>query len=309
MLCWIFTTRYSFTWWQKEDSFHMKTSSTGNIFRVTGPLCWEFPAQRSETRSFDIFFDLRLNKQLNKQSWGWWFETLSRSLWRHCKASSPGQSSFVSICSFWLGNVFSILYTIDTPYISRNRRNGTIHLRVQIKFGEYIWIHYPHREYLHTAHTHTHTSELPKPDAAYVFSWCGVFFPWCGVLSWCGVLRHIRKCPKGVFSWDRCSKKKKKFLWRTWHTPHQVKNTQEYLYLECCVLMEQTVRSFFVVCTVPPSIGDKLKRRQYRRIEKGILEFSNKSSSWHSVNTTKGLTFLFQAISLMQIASKPTTDA
>ena len=73
--------------------------------------------------------------------------------------------------------------------------------------------------------------------------------------------------------------------------------------------MEQTVRSFFVVCTVPPSIGDKLKRRQYRRIEKGILEFSNKSSSWHSVNTTKGLTFLFQAISLMQIASKPTTDA
>ena len=59
--------------------------------------------------------------------------------------------------------------------------------------------------------------------------------------------------------------------------------------------MEQTVRSFFVVCTVPPSIGDKLKRRQYRRIEKGILEFNNKSSSWHSVNTTKGLTFLFQA--------------
>ena len=157
MLCWIFTTRYSFTWWQKEDSFHMKTSSTGNIFRVTGPLCWEFPAQRSETRSFHIFFDLRLNKQLNKQSWGWWFETLSRSLWRHCKSSSQGQSSFVSICSFWLGNVFSILYTIDTPYLSRNRRNGTIHLRVQIKFGEYIWIHYPHREYLHTAHTHTHT--------------------------------------------------------------------------------------------------------------------------------------------------------
>ena len=25
-----------------------------------------------------------LNKRLSKQSWGWWFETLSRSLWRHC---------------------------------------------------------------------------------------------------------------------------------------------------------------------------------------------------------------------------------
>ena len=25
-----------------------------------------------------------LNKLLSKQSWGWWFETLSRSLWCHC---------------------------------------------------------------------------------------------------------------------------------------------------------------------------------------------------------------------------------
>ena len=31
-----------------------------------------------------FFFDLRLNKRLSKQSWGWWFETLSRPLWRHC---------------------------------------------------------------------------------------------------------------------------------------------------------------------------------------------------------------------------------
>ena len=44
----------------------------------------EFPAQRPVTRSFDVFFDLRLNKRLSKQSWGWWFETLWRPLWRHC---------------------------------------------------------------------------------------------------------------------------------------------------------------------------------------------------------------------------------
>ena len=25
-----------------------------------------------------------LNKRLSKQSWGWWFETPTRSLWRHC---------------------------------------------------------------------------------------------------------------------------------------------------------------------------------------------------------------------------------
>ena len=67
----------------------MMTSSNGNTFSVTGHLCGnspvsgEFPAQRPVTRSFDIFFDLCLNKRLSKQSWGWWFETLSCPLWRH----------------------------------------------------------------------------------------------------------------------------------------------------------------------------------------------------------------------------------
>ena len=67
----------------------MMTSSNGNIFRVTGPLCGEFtgpgefPTQRPVTRSFDVFFDLPLNKRLSKQPWGWSFETPSWSLWRH----------------------------------------------------------------------------------------------------------------------------------------------------------------------------------------------------------------------------------
>ena len=44
----------------------MMTSSNGNIFGVTGPLCGEspvtgeFPSQRPVTRSFDVFFGLRL---------------------------------------------------------------------------------------------------------------------------------------------------------------------------------------------------------------------------------------------------------
>ena len=71
----------------------MMTSSNGNIFRVTGPLCGEFtgpgefPTQRPVTRGFDVFFDMRLNKRLSKQPWGWWFETPSWSLWRHCNVS------------------------------------------------------------------------------------------------------------------------------------------------------------------------------------------------------------------------------
>ena len=50
------------------------------------PVTGAFPSLRPVTRSFDVFFDLRLNKRLSKQSWGWWFETPSRSLWRHCNA-------------------------------------------------------------------------------------------------------------------------------------------------------------------------------------------------------------------------------
>ena len=42
------------------------------------------PHKRPVTRSVDVFSDLRLNKRLRKQSWDWWFETPSRSLWRHC---------------------------------------------------------------------------------------------------------------------------------------------------------------------------------------------------------------------------------
>ena len=52
------------------------------------PIAGEFPAQRPVTRSFDVFFDLRLNKRLGKQSRDWWFETLSCPLWRHCNGIS-----------------------------------------------------------------------------------------------------------------------------------------------------------------------------------------------------------------------------
>ena len=53
------------------------------------PVTGEFLAQKPVTRGFDVFFHLYLNKRLNKQSWGWWFETPSRRpLWRHCNEYS-----------------------------------------------------------------------------------------------------------------------------------------------------------------------------------------------------------------------------
>ena len=51
------------------------------------PVTGEFPSQRPVTRSFDIFFDLHLNKWLSKQSIRWWFEMPSRSFWHHCNAN------------------------------------------------------------------------------------------------------------------------------------------------------------------------------------------------------------------------------
>ena len=62
-----------------DDVIKWKHFCAGN-----SPVTGESPAQRPMTRSFDVFFDLRLNKWLSKQSQGWWFERLSRPLWRHC---------------------------------------------------------------------------------------------------------------------------------------------------------------------------------------------------------------------------------
>ena len=69
------------TWWRHQ----METfSALLAICAGNSPVPGEFPAQRPVTRSFDVFFDLRLNKRLSKQPWGWWFETPVWSLWRHC---------------------------------------------------------------------------------------------------------------------------------------------------------------------------------------------------------------------------------
>ena len=106
--------------WYLEKMFDsMMASSNGNIFRVTGPLCGEFtgpgefPTQRPVTRSFDVFFDRRLNKRSSKQPRGWWLETLSCSLWRQSNANSTTLHplNYAQLCS--VGNVaLSIKYDI-----------------------------------------------------------------------------------------------------------------------------------------------------------------------------------------------------
>ena len=68
-------------WWRHQ----METfSALLAICAGNSPVTGEFPTQRPMTRIFDMFFDLRLNKRLSKQSWSWLFETPLRPLWRHC---------------------------------------------------------------------------------------------------------------------------------------------------------------------------------------------------------------------------------
>ena len=68
-------------WWHHEmETFSALLALCEGKPPVTG---W-FPPQRSVTRSFDVCFDLRLNKRLSKQSTARCFDTPSCSLWRHC---------------------------------------------------------------------------------------------------------------------------------------------------------------------------------------------------------------------------------
>ena len=66
-----------------EDVIKWTLSALLAIRAGNSPVPSEIPAQKPVTRSFDVFFNLRLNKRLSEQSWGWWFETPSRPFWRH----------------------------------------------------------------------------------------------------------------------------------------------------------------------------------------------------------------------------------
>ena len=74
------------SWWRHQ----METfSALLAICAENSPVPGEFSTQRPVTRSFDVYFDLRPNKGLSKQLWGWWFETQSCPLWRHRNVELP----------------------------------------------------------------------------------------------------------------------------------------------------------------------------------------------------------------------------
>ena len=100
---------FSRSWWRFHGTLKvpwnfMMTSSNGNIFRITGHLCGEFTGPRwiPHTKASDAelwcFLWSVPDKRLSKQSWGWWFETQSGSLWRHSNViTTPNSMKFHGI--------------------------------------------------------------------------------------------------------------------------------------------------------------------------------------------------------------------
>ena len=99
------------------------------------------PAQRPVTRSFYVFFDLRLNERLSNRWRDWWFETPSRSLWRYCNVSRTiFHIFFKNTCveDNVLRKQFEIVQAFFTDmYITR-----WIYTRMQISQKQYIPVHF-----------------------------------------------------------------------------------------------------------------------------------------------------------------------
>ena len=89
---------FPWIWWRHQmQTFSALLAMCTRNSLVTG----EFSAQRPVTRGFDVFFDLRLNKRLSKQLWGWWFETLSHQLWRYGSESKQSYDGPMTVKQPW----------------------------------------------------------------------------------------------------------------------------------------------------------------------------------------------------------------
>ena len=136
-----------FRWWRNQlETFSALLALCAGNLPVTG----EFPSQRPVTLSFDVFFDLRLNKRLSKQSRPRWFEAPSRSLWRHCNEDDCCNHGWEIIFESHFGGMCTLTRTHwRLPSVwwqtqghwggMETRPDHVFYLYIYAKFG-YIWI-------------------------------------------------------------------------------------------------------------------------------------------------------------------------
>ena len=120
-------------WW-----CHQMKTFLALLARCEGnpPATGAFPSQGPLTRSFDVFFDLRLNQRLMKQSRHWWFETPSRSLWRHCNAKCNYVNRGIIVVKSWFSRALHEPYIIRT---GRERNLKVLNTGVSKRFFVIIW--------------------------------------------------------------------------------------------------------------------------------------------------------------------------
>ena len=135
---WIVVEQSLVIWWRYQmEAFSALLDLCAGNSLVTS----EFPSQRPVTRSFDVFFDLRLNKRLSKHSRRQWFETPPRLLWRHCSVYGPqglisltvldrnSHSTQISLCLIqnrMKRSVHCFAHGSGTPVVDANIHNKLI---------------------------------------------------------------------------------------------------------------------------------------------------------------------------------------
>ena len=144
-------------WWRHQ----METfSALLAICAGNSPVSGEFPAQRPVAGSYDIFFDLCLNKRLCKQSWCWWFETL---LWRQCnvkcmsasvlsfagKLSNPMRKIVLSTINKVVPHQY-VMYCCHTRHVHR-----TLLIQMGAELGDILLV-YLYHDHRHIDHRTTH---------------------------------------------------------------------------------------------------------------------------------------------------------
>ena len=124
------------TWWRHQmETFSVSLALCEGNPPVTDGLSSQWPV----TRTFDVFFDMRLNKRLSKQSRRPWFETPSHSLWRHCNlehavcAPSQGRKLVYAVMAIWYRrlrhqNVTSATTCIIEVLTQKTRKYKYIHI-------------------------------------------------------------------------------------------------------------------------------------------------------------------------------------
>ena len=133
-----FLTRVRALWWryQMETFSALLALCAGN-----SPVTGDFPAQRPVTRSFDVFFYLRQNKRMSKQPWGWWFETPSWSLWRHCNVVLHNCTSPAVYLQILCVAPVLLNQIVRTNIVrNKHRHSGWSHHNLVIAGDEYSWI-------------------------------------------------------------------------------------------------------------------------------------------------------------------------